>query len=275
MGALLLGVGGAVVLLIDGVEQVQRAPDLVAGLWLSLARWPGRVVGLLPVLAAGASAVVTARWARQGQLTALEVCGVAPDTLARPAILAGLLLVLVGVVGREVVAEPAAQILAPQGAWIAAGNGEKTQFIRAKHLDAVTARDVNVVTMTETTLVTPFHADVLVFEGGRWRLPSGSTELPALPTPQGWALTALAPGPDLAWLRLWRIEPSPARNAWRADGFWVLFSAMALSATAALYVRRDRDVAVVVALALGVRLVQQGATSAASLGTWSLATAAA
>lgn len=284
IGAAFLGmvaVVAAVVLLIDGVEQARAVATgaIGADAWVRwvLARWPARVASTIPVAAALASVLVTARWTRNGWIDALESAGHPPRTLAVAAACVGLVGVLVGSCARELCASASIAIIAPMGAWITVERPPVTWAFRADSLDGDRIGHLDGGEIARGAIL-PFRASDASFADSSWTVAAAdgvgiATLTAAMPDPDVWRALATGPGPDAPVAALWIARSTPAGAAWLAeDALRVAYGGL-LSALAVYVARQERGGTVMVAIAVAWRVLQGAAIAAAAGGAWSIGAA--
>lgn len=271
-----------VLLLLDGVERAGAG----TGWWLDvIARWPGQIVGALPVACALAAARVTGAWARTGRLVALQAIGVSPARLAGLAALAGVLVAGLVAAGREAVAPWASARLAGQDEWTTVPVGDATLVVRAARLDGERAEQIVVARLESGRLAGRGTARTATWRDGAWSIEDGAAvvwrgddaptaatlELPPLPV---WRAHAVAPGPDAPASRLWAESGSP-RRVWLHERLLLPIACGAIAAWAVVValIAPRWGVPVVLAGAVAWRLVEGNAVAAAARGVWSVGAA--
>lgn len=268
-------VGAVVVLLVEGVEQARWFEQLDVSSWLRfvLARWPGRVASALPVLGALAAGAVSARWESLGAFASLEAAGLRPARLAVAAVAAALLVGVVGAGLQQVAATAAVREVAAQGTWVAVERPDGKLFVRADLLTDDLALGVSGAEVVDGVLGTTFRASRADRVGGAWTLSGvrGAGDFAVLlPAPDVWRARAFGAGPDAPWTTCWASRDLASGRAWLAEALVRLVACGVLVGLAVPLGRRPWGAFGVVALAVGWRVLQTGATSAAASGSWPL-----
>ena len=262
-------VGALVVLLVEGIEQARwfEQLDLLSWLRFVLARWPGRVASVLPVLGALAAGAVTARWEALGAFASLESAGLRPGRLAAAGVVAALLVGVLASGLQQVAATAAVREVAAQGTWVAFDRADGKLFVRAELLTDDLALGVSAAEVTGGRLGRTMRAGRAERVDGVWM---GGGLVALLPAPDVWRARAFGAGPDAPWTTCWASRDLATGRAWLAEALVRLLACGTLVGLAVPLARRPWGAFGVVALAVGWRVLQTGATAAAASGSWPL-----
>lgn len=274
-------VAAAVVLLVEGVEQAHWFEQLDVASWLRfvLARWPGRVASVLPVVGALAAGAVSARWESLGAFASLEAAGLRPSRLTVAGAGAALFVGLLGAVLQEVAASIAVQEVAAQGAWVSFERPDWKLFVRADLVTLHLALGVSGAEVVGGKLGETFRAVRAERRGEVWGVQGARGGLDAdaiaarLPEPEQWRALSVAAGPDAPLATCWASRELAAGRAWLAEAGVRWVACGALVAVAVPLARRRAGAVGVVGLAVAWRVLQTGATAAAASGSWPLVVA--